>query len=153
VASPRPEAIIEIDVIRRMLDMGVVVIAAGGGGIPVIERLGVLEGVEAVVDKDLATAMLAIGIGAGQMVLVTGVDGVYRNFDTEDARLISTIDPDELEELHHEGHFPAGTMGPKVEAAIQFVRATGNRAVICQPSELAEAVLGRAGTVVQGRGG
>jgi len=151
VASPHPEAIVEIDVIRRMLDMGVVVIAAGGGGIPVIERHGVLEGVEAVVDKDLATALLGIGIGAGQMVLVTGVDGIYRDFDTDRARLISTIDPDELETLHREGQFPPGTMGPKVEAAIRFVRATGNPAVICRPPDLAEAVLGRAGTVVKMR--
>ena len=83
------------------------------------------------------------------MVLVTGVEGIYRDFGTGEASLISSADPDELERLLGEGQFPAGTMGPKVEAAIQFVRTTGKPAVICQPAHLAEAVKGRAGTVVR----
>ena len=93
VASPAPPQIIEIEVIREMLALGVTVIAAGGGGIPVVERGGRLEGVEAVVDKDLATAMLAIGIDADQMVLVTGVPGIYENFDRPDARLLTRTYP------------------------------------------------------------
>lgn len=148
VASPRPRSVIEIEVIRQMLELGVTVIAAGGGGIPVVEKDDVLEGVEAVVDKDLATAVLAAGLGAERMVLVTGVAGVYTDFGSDKARLLSKVSPDELESLAGEGHFPPGTMGPKVEAAIQFVRDTRNSAVICQPADLAAAIVGRAGTVV-----
>jgi carbamate kinase len=149
VPSPRPTAIVEMQVIRQILELGVIVIAAGGGGIPVVECDGRLEGVEAVVDKDLATALLASEIGADQLVLVTGVPGVYTDFETDNARLLSSVHPDELESLAGDGHFPPGTMGPKVEAAIEYVRATGKRAVICQPADLAEAIVGRAGTIVE----
>lgn len=148
VASPAPQAIIEVDVIRQMLALGIVVIAAGGGGIPVVENDGHLQGVEAVVDKDLATALLAGAIGAGRLVLVTGVAGVYRDFDTPQARLLEHPTPDQLRTLAREGQFPAGSMGPKVEAALAFVEQTGNTAVICQPGDLLEAVAGRAGTVI-----
>lgn len=149
VASPPPKAIVEIDVIRQMLALGIVVIAAGGGGIPVIEEGDLLRGVEAVVDKDLATAMLALGVGAQRLVLVTGVAGVYRGFDTDRPRLLAKTTPKELEALADQGHFPAGTMGPKVAAAVQFVRESGYPAVICQPSDLAAAIDGRAGTVIE----
>ena len=149
VASPAPHQIIEIEVIREMLALGVTVIAAGGGGIPVVERGGRLEGVEAVVDKDLATAMLAIGIDADQMVLVTGVPGIYENFDRPDARLLTRTYPGELQRMAGEGHFPLGSMGPKVAAVVQVVQATGRRAVVCQPADLAAALAGEAGTVVE----
>ena len=149
VASPIPKAIIEIDVIRQMLALGVIVVAAGGGGIPVVEEDGLLQGVEAVVDKDLATAMLALGVGAQQLVLVTGVVGVYQDFGTDRARLLTKTTPEELESLADQGHFPAGTMGPKVAAVVQFVRDSGHPAVICQPSDLAAAIEGRAGTLIE----
>jgi carbamate kinase len=149
VASPAPKKIIEIDVIREMLALGVTVVAAGGGGIPVVEQQGRLEGVEAVVDKDLATALLAIGIDADQMVLVTGVPGIYENFEHPEARLLTRTCPEELQRLAGEGHFPPGSMGPKVAAIIQFVQATGRRAMVCQPSDLAAALAGEAGTVVE----
>lgn len=152
VPSPAPRAIIEVDVIRKMMDLGVTVIAAGGGGIPVVERNGRLEGVEAVVDKDLATALLAIAIDADQLVLVTGVPGVYTDFETADARLLSKIEAGELEELALAGHFPPGSMGPKVKAAIQYARSSGKPAVICQPSDLADAIAGCAGTIVVSKG-
>ena len=148
VPSPRPTSIVEVQVIRQMLELGVIVIAAGGGGIPVVERNGRLEGVEAVVDKDLATALLAVAIGADLLVLVTGVSGVYTNFLSDDARLLEHIHPDELEALASAGHFPPGSMGPKVEAAIAYVRATGKRAVICQPRDLVQAIAGKLGTIV-----
>lgn len=148
VASPRPQSVVEIEVIRQMLELGVTVIAAGGGGIPVVEKGDALEGVEAVVDKDLATALLAADLGAERMVLVTGVAGVYTNFGSDQARLLSRTSPDELEILAGEGHFPAGTMGPKVEAAIWFVRATDRPAVICQPADLVGAIAGLAGTII-----
>jgi carbamate kinase len=149
VPSPRPTAIVEMGVIQQMLKLGIIVIAAGGGGIPVVECEGVLEGVEAVIDKDLATALLATSLGADQLVLVTGVAGVYVDFATDRARLLSAVHPDEIESLAGAGHFPPGSMGPKVEAAIEYVRATGKRAVICQPADLVQAVLGKAGTIIQ----
>ena len=148
VPSPKPVAIVELDTIRALLDLGAIVIAAGGGGIPVVERNNALEGVEAVVDKDLATALLAREIGASELVLVTGVAGVYTDFETDSARLVRHTHPDELANWLAQGQFPAGSMGPKVAAAIDFVRATDRRAVICQPQDLAAAITGEAGTVV-----
>ncbi|MEP5763342.1 MAG: carbamate kinase [Halieaceae bacterium] len=149
VASPHPVRVVETPVIEKMLELGVIVIAAGGGGIPVVEQDDRLAGVEAVIDKDLATAMLAASIGADQLVLVTGVAGVYEDFGSDQARLLERSCARELEALAAAGHFPAGTMGPKVEAALQFVAATGKPAVICQPSELAAAINGTAGTRVE----
>jgi len=149
VPSPRPIRVVEISIIQQMLDLGIIVIAAGGGGIPVVQHTDGLMGVEAVVDKDLASAMLAIGIGASQLILVTGVPGVYTDFGGVGERLIGHTHPDELEQWHAQGHFPPGTMGPKVEAAIEFVRKTGQQALICQPSDIVEAIAGRAGTIVE----
>jgi carbamate kinase len=149
VASPAPLGIVEVDIIRQMIDLGVIVIAAGGGGIPVVEEGGQLRGVEAVVDKDLATALLAIELDANQLVLVTGVPGVYRDFDTPRAQLLECTTPAELQVLAEQGQFPPGTMGPKVEAALQFVQATGRSAVICQPADLSLAVDGRGGTRIE----
>lgn len=149
VPSPRPGGIVELDIIRQLLDLGIIVIAAGGGGIPVVEKNGKLEGVEAVIDKDLASALLAIGLQADQFVMVTNVPGVYTDFGGDRARLLSRTTPEELETWLTLGHFPPGTMGPKVEAAIQYVRASGNPAVICQPGDLAAALLGQAGTIVE----
>lgn len=148
VASPVPRAIIEVDIIRQLLALGIVVIAAGGGGIPVIDSGGRLQGVEAVVDKDLATALLASAVGAGTLVLVTGVAGVYRDYDTPRAQLLERPTLEALRALASAGQFPAGSMGPKVEAALAFFEQTGNPAVICQPGDLLQAVAGRAGTVI-----
>jgi carbamate kinase len=149
VPSPRPAAIVEIETIAQMLELGIIVIAAGGGGIPVFEHNDTLRGAEAVVDKDLATAMLASGVNASQLIMVTGVPGVYLDFETDKARLIDRTHPDEIAHWLSAGHFPQGTMGPKVEAAIQYVRTTGRRAVICQPADLAAALRGEAGTIVE----
>ena len=149
VPSPAPLEIVELPVIRQLLALGVIVIAAGGGGIPVIHNDKGMKGVEAVVDKDLASALLAIGVGAEQLVMVTGVAGAYTDFDTEKARLITRTNPEQLAAWQSQGHFAEGTMGPKVEAAIRYVRATGGRAVICQPGDLAAALVGEAGTVVE----
>lgn len=149
VASPQPLAVVEADTVRRLVELGVIVIAAGGGGIPVVARDGRLSGVEAVVDKDLATTLLAVAIGADHLLLVTGVDGVYTDFGGPCAQRLTHTHPDQLQALLEAGHFPPGSMGPKVEAAIRFVRATGGRAAICQPGDLAEAMAGRAGTLVE----
>ena len=149
VPSPAPIRIVETSVIDKMLSLGVITIAAGGGGIPVIEKDRKLEGVEAVVDKDLATALLAIELGADRLVLVTDVDGVYENFAAANARRIESATPETLATLAAEGHFAEGTMGPKVAAAVQFVRTTGEKAVICQPKDLEAALNGNAGTIVE----
>ncbi len=152
VASPRPLRVIEADIVRSMLELGIVVVAAGGGGIPVVETEGKLTGVEAVIDKDLATALLASDLGADRLVLVTGVEGVFEDFGQASQRLLAKTNPEELEALAEKGHFPAGTMGPKVEAAIQYVRATGKWAAICQPGDLAAALRGAAGTIIEADG-
>ena len=148
VASPLPRAVVETDVIDQLLELGVIVVAAGGGGIPVVETEAGLRGVEAVIDKDLATALLASSLNADLLVLVTGIDGVYTDFGTDRARLIRSGTPGEFEALAAQGHFPPGTMGPKVEAAVSFAVNTGRRAVICQPADLAAAMAGNAGTII-----
>ncbi len=150
VPSPMPREIVEVDIIRQMLGLGLVVIAAGGGGIPVVERDGRLQGVEAVVDKDLATALLAAAVGAEKLVLVTGVDGVYRDFGKANAQRLSRPGREELLALAAAGHFPPGSMGPKVQAALEFAGRTGRPALICQPADLLEAIAGRAGTMITG---
>jgi carbamate kinase len=149
VPSPKPLAVVELDTIKQLLALGIIVIAGGGGGIPVIRSGDGLKGVEAVVDKDLVSSLLAVGIDAEQLILVTDVDGVYIDFDSPSARLLERTDPEQLALWLGAGQFPPGTMGPKVEAAIGFVQATGRRAVICQPRDLAAAIEGRAGTVVE----
>ena len=128
------------------------VIAAGGGGIPVVRIDGRLRGVEAVIDKDLATAMLALGLAAERMVLVTDVEGIYRDFDSANPRLLRSTTPEELDQLASEGQFPAGSMGPKAAAAAHFARRSGRPAIVCRPEDLAAAIDGRKGTMVSMEG-
>nr|HPH34769.1 carbamate kinase [Methanoregulaceae archaeon] len=145
VPSPRPKRIFEIRPIQWLLEKGTVVICAGGGGIPVMFRPGerqILTGVEAVIDKDLASALLAQEISADLFVMVTDVQGVYLDWRTSEARLIEETTPEELCKYE----FPAGSMGPKVEAACQFVRMTGNRAAIGALGDILAIVAGRSGT-------
>jgi carbamate kinase len=147
VPSPRPRRIFEIRPIRWLLERGAVVICAGGGGIPVMYRPDggkVLEGVEAVIDKDLASALLARDIEADLFVMATDVQGVYLDWGRPGARLIRNTTSKDLK--HHS--FPAGSMGPKVEAACQFVDETGGRAAIGALGEIQEIVAGNAGTQV-----
>jgi carbamate kinase len=149
VPSPRPREIVEAETIGRLLDLGILVIAAGGGGIPVVRRDGRLEGVEAVVDKDLASALLGDVLGAELLVILTGVPCAYRHFGAPEQEPIGRIAPDEADRLQAEGHFAPGSMGPKIEAAAQFARLPGRRAIICDPPSLAAALEGRAGTIVE----
>jgi carbamate kinase len=147
VASPKPKRIFEIRPIRWLLDNGAVVICAGGGGIPTMydpaaDRL--LMGVEAVIDKDLASALLAQEVGADLLVMATDVDGIYLDWGTPQQRLLERATPDQL----RGESFSAGSMGPKVQAAIQFVEATGRRAAIGGLSDIERIVLGTAGTQV-----
>lgn len=148
VPSPRPKRIFEIRPIRWLLEQGTVVICAGGGGIPVMylpDRERTLAGVEAVIDKDFASALLAKDIGADLFVMATDVQGVYLNWGTPEARVIRESTPPELMNYT----FPAGSMGPKVEAACQFVEETGKRAAIGALADIRAIVAGDAGTQVR----
>lgn len=148
VPSPEPKAIIEAQVIQQLIDSGVTVVAAGGGGIPVVEREGRLVGVEAVIDKDHASTLLGEAINADEMLIVTGVPFAYTNFGTHDEQPIRHVSPIAVETLVREGHFAAGSMLPKMEAAIRFARRPGCRAVICDIDTLTEAVAGRSGSII-----
>ncbi len=147
VPSPQPRRIFELRPVRWLLEQGAVVIAAGGGGIPTMYVPGTrtLVGVEAVVDKDLASAVLAEQIGADLFVVATEVDAVYVDWGTPRQRAIRQATPDALAELS----FPAGSMGPKVEAASAFVRATGKRSLVGALDQITELVAGQVGTAVE----
>jgi carbamate kinase len=147
VPSPAPRRIFEIRPIRWLLEHGTVVICAGGGGIPTAYEAGkerVLGGVEAVIDKDLASELLAREIDADLFVMATDVDGVYDGWGTAEQRRLDRVTPDALRRRD----FAAGSMGPKVEAAARFVEATGRRAAIGSLTDIDEIVEGRAGTTV-----
>lgn len=146
VPSPKPRAIVEVDVISRLLEVGVVVIAVGGGGIPVIEEEKGLVGVEAVIDKDRAAAVLAKNTGAERLIILTDVEEVYVNYGKPDQEPLGRVTVDEIETLHHAGHFPSGSMGPKIEAAIDFLKAGGKEVIISHARKLLEACEGKAGT-------
>jgi carbamate kinase len=146
VASPEPRRIFELRPIRQLLEMGTVVICAGGGGIPTIyDEHRKLHGIEAVIDKDLASSLLARELGADLLVIATDVDGVYADWGTPAQRRLGQVTPDELEPMA----LPAGSMGPKVRAACQFVRETGHEAVIGSLADIADLVDGRGGTRVR----
>lgn len=148
VPSPEPQAILDVEVIDALLRLGVVVVAVGGGGIPVVRERGLLRGIDAVIDKDRTAALLGARIGAELLVILTCIDGAYLDFGKPSARRLSRVTPDEVLRLAAEGHFAAGSMGPKIEAAARFASVPGRRAVICDPSSLAETLSGRAGTTV-----
>jgi len=143
VASPKPKRIMPMDVVRMLVEQGVVTICAGGGGIPVVVSAnGRLCGVEAVIDKDLSSALLAKELGAEVLLILTDVDGVYVRWGEPDARLIRRISPDAVRRFS----FAAGSMGPKVDAACDFVTATGGVAAIGAMADAPAILAGRAGT-------
>jgi len=149
VPSPKPLEVVEIAAIRQIVEDGGVVIAAGGGGIPVSRQWdGSLHGVEAVIDKDLASSLLARLLGCQTLVIVTGVDRVALRYGKPDQRDLERATPDELQGWMEEGHFPAGSMGPKIQAAIEFVRGGGREVVITSPERLTEALERKTGTLV-----
>jgi len=150
VASPAPHAIVQIDTIRRLVDAGVIVIACGGGGIPVMrgpdERL---HGLEAVVDKDRASALLAAELDVRRMIITTGVDALYRDYLTDRRARLASIGTRELRRMLEARQFPPGSMGPKVEAALRFLECGGEEVVICHPDALIDAWEGRTGTIIR----
>jgi len=148
VASPDPKIIAERFAIRSLVDNGFVVVACGGGGIPIVEEGTQARGVEAVIDKDLAGQRLASLIGATIFVILTDVDGAYLNYGTPKQSMIKQSTPQQLEQYMNEGHFKEGSMSPKIAAAIRFVKSGGQKAIIAELNELAEAMRGTSGTHV-----
>ncbi|WP_283133633.1 carbamate kinase [Rhizohabitans arisaemae] len=146
VASPEPLEILDLAAVEALLNAGFIVVAAGGGGVPVARSGGTLRGVEAVIDKDLASAVLASSLGAETLVIATDVEYAMTGFGTADARPIGRTTAAELRALLDFGEFASGSMGPKVEAAIRFTTGGGKRAVITALAGIG----GNVGTIVEG---
>jgi len=148
VPSPDPRYIAESNAIKILAENGVIVIASGGGGIPIVEEDDEMRGVEAVIDKDLAGERLATFLRADKFVILTDIDGVYINFGKPNQKKLAKVKVDELKRYLREGHFAAGSMKPKVEAVIRFIEGGGKEAIIAELSQLLDAVEGDAGTHV-----
>jgi len=149
VPSPIPLDIIEIEAIKTLVESGVVVIAAGGGGIPVFKANdGTLKGVEAVIDKDRASSLLGKLLNADLLLILTAVEKVYLNFGKPNQREIDQLSTVEAKKYLDEGHFPKGSMGPKIEAAIDFVEATGRECIITSMEKVKIALKGKTGTKI-----
>ncbi len=149
VPSPRPRRILDIDLIESLSDQGIVVIAAGGGGIPVIHRADrTHQGIAAVIDKDLTSALLANQLGIDTLMILTAVSKVSVNFGKPNQRALDTVKVGDLREYQTEGHFAKGSMGPKIEAALSFIAGGGKRAIIAHLEEALPALQGETGTHV-----
>lgn len=151
VASPKPRSIRGVDVVSTLVNRGCIVIAAGGGGIPVVVPTeGDLRGVEAVIDKDYAASMLAATLAADLFIILTGVERVSRDFGKPSETALPRITMGEARELLAQGQFPPGSMGPKIDAAVRFVEAGGREVLITRAESLEKALDGRSGTVITG---
>lgn len=148
VASPQPIDVIEKDSIKELLKNNTVVVACGGGGIPVIEERGKLKGVKAVIDKDFASALLANQIKADILVIATAIDFVYINFGKPEQKKLENITVQELKSYIEQGHFAKGYMLPKIQAVIKFLENGSKEAIITSPKKLAKALEGKSGTRV-----
>ncbi|MEM2931655.1 MAG: carbamate kinase [Nitrososphaerota archaeon] len=148
VPSPDPKEIIEGDAIKRLVEAGFVVVACGGGGIPVIETDEGLKGVDAVIDKDLAGERLASLVRADKFVILTDIDAAYLNFGKQNQKKIEKIRVEELKQYIKEGHFAEGSMLPKIIAAVRFIENGGEEAIIADLNQLIDAINGKAGTHV-----
>jgi carbamate kinase len=148
VASPKPLTIVEHREIKKLVDLDFIIICCGGGGIPVIRKERKFRGVEAVIDKDLASAVLAQEIKADIFVIASDIEGAGINWGKPQQKILGKVSHSEMEKYVQEGQFPAGSMGPKVEAIMQFNRATGNRGIICHLEEIEKAIEGEAGTEI-----
>jgi len=147
VPSPDPKSIVEGDIINKMLDDDIIVIASGGGGMPVIEKEGWgLDGLEAVIDKDLASERLAEAIDAELLLILTDVDKVYINYGTSNQKALDNVSLNELKKYYEDGQFPTGEMGPKISAAIRFLESGGKKVIISDVEKGWEAFQGKTGT-------
>jgi len=148
VPSPEPIEFVELEVIRNLVNDGALVVACGGGGIPVVQSPRGLEGVEAVIDKDRASALLASQLGIDVFAITTDSDYVYLDYKKSAQRALTLVDATQLEEYYKAGHFPLGNMGPKVESVLRFLKSGGKEAFITTYEHLCEAIDGNAGTHV-----
>ena len=150
VPSPEPIDIVEKDVVLSMLEQGIIPITVGGGGIPVVKRGNKYYGVEAVIDKDLASALVAKLVKADMFIILTDVEHVMLNYGTENETPLKKVSVEELKKYYEEGHFPPGSMGPKVRAMIKFLNDGGKVGVIAHLNKLLEAVELKSGTIIKG---
>ncbi len=148
VASPKPLTIVERREIKKLIGMDFIVICCGGGGIPVIHKERKFRGVEAVIDKDLASSILAQEIGADIFIIASDIHGAAINWGTPKQKILGKVSQTEMEKHVQAGQFPPGSMGPKVEAIMQFNRVTGNRGIICNLEEIEKAIKGETGTEI-----
>ncbi len=150
VAAPKPQEIIELDTIQLMLDAGQVVIAAGGGGIPVLEQGEELRGASAVIEKDLISGKLAELLHADELMILTSVDHVEVGYDTDHAQPLSEVTIAEAEQYMADGQFEPGTMLPKIQAGVDFLKKGGKRVIITSIDRARDGYLGRTGTIIRG---
>ena len=148
VASPKPQTIVERREIKKLIDMDFIVICGGGGGIPVIRQNRKFRGVEAVIDKDLASSVLAREIEAAAFVIASDVPGAGVNWGGRNQQILGKVSLSEMDQHVKAGQFPAGSMGPKVEAIMDFYKATGKRGIICHLEDIERAIEGNAGTEI-----
>ncbi len=148
VPSPIPKRTVEAPIIKKLYEEGTVVIASGGGGVPVIEENGLLRGAQAVIDKDRASALLALEIGAKILIILTQVPYAYVNFGKPDQKELREVSLKEIKKYYEEGHFAAGSMGPKIEAAITFLENGGEEVIITSIEKAKEALERKAGTII-----
>jgi carbamate kinase len=149
VPSPQPIEILNKEVIIKLLQNDVLVIAVGGGGVPVVlEHNSYIRGVEAVIDKDLASSLLATEIKADLFIILTEVEKVYLNYKKDNEKPLDIVKCSELESYYKEGHFPDGNMGPKISAVLNFVKKTGNKAIITSLDKAYDGFLGKTGTTI-----
>ena len=152
VASPRPVRVVQRHMIHDSASAGHIVVACGGGGIPIVRGADRdYEGIEAVIDKDLTSSVLAAEIGAELLIILTDVPQVYVHYGKPEQRALGAVTLKEIEALQAEGHFGTGSMGPKVEAIVNFLKAGGKRGLITSPARLGDAMDGRAGTHFVGK--
>lgn len=148
VASPKPLNIVEQREIKKLVDLDFIVICCGGGGIPVVRKERKFRGVEAVIDKDLASAILAKEIQADIFVIASDIAGAAINWGSPEQQFLRHVSLRQMKQYIKQGQFPAGSMGPKVEAITEFFKATGNRSIICQLEDIEAAIAGQAGTEI-----
>ena len=149
VASPEPVTIVEKEEIKKLIEMNFIVICCGGGGIPVIREGRTFSGVNAVIDKDLASAVLALEVGVDIFMIATDVEGAALNYGKPGERFLRTMTVGEAVRYLEEGQFPPGSMGPKVEAAVKFIKGGGSKALITSIENIEAALEGSAGTEIR----
>lgn len=147
VPSPEPKKVLQLGIINKAIDMGLLVVALGGGGIPILDKgNGKIEGIEAVIDKDRSSALLASSLDVDLFIISTDADQVYINYKKENQQGLPETNTNELEQLALDGQFPKGSMGPKVESVVRYIRNGGKHAIITSYEYLDEALEGKAGT-------